>query len=129
MAQVEDVAYVCTTKRVDALRVIANDTQLAAFAGDLCHDHMLCEIGVLILVDENVAEKLPVVAQHIGIVAQQDVGIVEQVIEIHRTACDTAVTVGTVDSIHLRALGTVVGLNHVAADGIVFRRHKSVFRS
>lgn len=53
----QDVLNVGASKRVDALRVVANNTHLVVHTAQLLHHKMLREIGVLILVDKNILEK------------------------------------------------------------------------
>ncbi len=49
----------------------------------LPHNHVLGEIGVLILVDKNVCEIVAVVLQNVWVVAQQHIGEEQQVVEVH----------------------------------------------
>ena len=60
-------------------------------------DDVLRVVGILILVDQNISELLLIVLQHVGTVAQQDVGLQQQVVEIHRAVVLAALAVEVVD--------------------------------
>ena len=60
-------------------------------------DDVLRIVGILILVNQNISELLLIVLQHVGTVAQQDVGLQQQVIEIHRAVVLAALAVEVVD--------------------------------
>ena len=73
-------------------------------------DDVLGVVGVLVLVDQNVLEQLLIARQHVGAVAQQEVGLQQQVVEIHRAVLLGATAVGVVylaETGHLRL--TVLG--------------------
>ena len=53
-------------------------------AGEHEDDLVLRLVGVLVLVDEDVLEALPVVLEHVGVIAEQAHGVDEQVVEVHR---------------------------------------------
>ena len=88
---------------------------------------MLRHIGVLILIDQNIAEKLTVMPQHIGIIAQEHIRIVEQIVKVHRTRHYTAVTVCAIYDMKFRTLGPDVSLHHIPAESIILRRDKRIF--
>ena len=58
---------------------------------------MLGEVGVLILIYEDISEELLIVAADVGVVAQQYVHIVEDIVEVHGVGCPTAFAIGLVD--------------------------------
>ena len=60
-------------------------------------DDVLRIVGILILVDQNILELLLIAFQHVGTVAQQDVGLQQQVVEIHRAVVLAALAVDVVD--------------------------------
>ncbi len=74
--KIQYVADVGSAKRVYALGIIAHNTKTVVLFCELGHNDMLCEIGVLILVDKYVSEKILIMAQHIGIVSQKQIGVV-----------------------------------------------------
>ena len=52
--EVEDVAEVRAAERVDALRVVADDGEVAMRAAHAAEDARLQQVGVLVLVDQHV---------------------------------------------------------------------------
>ena len=74
----------------------------------LLDDEMLGTVGVLILIDQHIAEILLVEFKHIGMVAEEDVGIDQQVVEVHGSCLETAVPVVPVDNVKQWALGACV---------------------
>ena len=54
----QDVGDISTTKRVDALRVVAHNTQAVVLPRELHHYHVLGKVGVLILIDKDILEHL-----------------------------------------------------------------------
>ena len=76
----------------------------------LLDDEVLREVGVLILVHHDVLEALLVLQQHVGEVAQQDVHVEQQVVEVHRVAVVQALVIHLVDGAYGGSLGVDVGL-------------------
>ena len=74
---------------------------------------MLCEVGVLVLIDENIAEVLLIVMENVGVVAQQDVGVVEQIVEVHGSGGDAAVAVTAINYMDQRTAGAGIGLDDI----------------
>ena len=84
------------------------------------------EVGILVFVDKYITEKLLIVPTHIRVVAQQHIGIIQQVIEIHRACHKTAVAVDSVDFVCQRTPGTPVGFGNIFVGCIPFRAYKGV---
>ena len=84
--EVEDVAQVGAAPRVDALVVVADHGQVLALAGELPDPQVLGAVGVLVLVDVQVAPAILVVRQHAGRLLEQPHGLVQQVVEVERAA-------------------------------------------
>ena len=66
------------------------------------HYDILRHIGILILVNKHILELCLILLKHLGSIAQQDVCLEQQVVEIHRTI---ALTTLTVVGIYLAKLG------------------------
>ena len=81
---------------------------MPVLGSELFDDEMLGTVGVLILVDEHIAEILLVELKHIGMVAEEDVGLDQQVVEVHSSCLETAVPVVPVDNVQQWALGTCI---------------------
>ena len=79
----KDIANVGSTKRVDALRIIAHHTNSLARLGQLPHNTSLHIVGILELIDQNIAETLHILFAHLGMVVKKTIGIHQQVIKVH----------------------------------------------
>ena len=91
-----------------ALVVVADDGDLLVVGGQRQGDLVLGLVGVLVLVDQDVAEALLVVRQHLGVLAEQAHRVHQQVVEVHRAGLGQAGLVLGVD-LRLLALERVGG--------------------
>lgn len=96
LAEREDIFDLGAPERIDRLSVVADHAYFGVGFREAADDDVLGIVGVLILVHEDVAELLLVAGQHVGAVPQQDVGLQEQVVEIHRSVAAAALAVGVV---------------------------------
>ncbi len=83
-------------------------------------DDILGVVGILVLVDQNILELLLVTGQHVGAVAQQDVGLQQQVVEIHGAVALATLAIGVVDiaelgNLRLTIFGRVSCIGEVSA--------------
>ena len=85
---------------------------------ELQHNAVLCKVGVLILVHQKVAELCLIACQHIGMVAKQQEGIEQQVVEVHGIGLPATLPVTAVDIFDGRHTGTHIVLLHLVAVGI-----------
>ena len=83
LLEVKDVADVGPTPGVDRLVVVAHDHEVLALGGEQLADLVLGAVGVLVLVHRDVGKAVLVALEDVGVVAQQLVGVHEQVIEVH----------------------------------------------
>ena len=80
--EAEDVAHLGAAPGVDRLVVVADAADVAVRARQRPQPQVLGDVGVLVLVDQDVAE-LPLVAlEHVGLVQQQRQRVQEQVAEV-----------------------------------------------
>ena len=86
--------------------------------GQLQHDAMLGEVGVLILVHQNVAELLLIAGQDIGMVAEEQEGVEQQVVEVHGVRLPAPLPVAAVHLAQGGHVGGLVDLAGFAAGGI-----------
>ena len=84
LLKVQDIGDVGTTPAINGLVVVAHDHEVLVLGGQQVGDLVLDVVGVLILVDANVAEALLVLIEHLGAGAQQLERAHEQVIKVHR---------------------------------------------
>ena len=84
LGELEDVVVVGAPEPVDGLRVVADGRQVArAGASDRLHERGLDRVGVLHLVDEDVAEHPPLRGLLIGEFLDQPGPLAEQVVIVH----------------------------------------------
>lgn len=84
LRELEDVADVRAAPRIDALVIVADHAEVAAFADQHLDDRELRGVRVLILVDQQIAVTVLVVRQHIGKIAEQLVHQKQHIVEIER---------------------------------------------
>ena len=122
----EDVLDLGTAERVDRLCVVAHHADLGVELRQAADDDVLGVVGVLVLVHQDVFEQLLVARQHVRGVAQQDVGLQKQVVEVHRTVALAALAVDIVDIAELGDLRLPVfgGIDRVGEVGA--GRHQAV---
>ena len=82
--ELEDVADVGAAEAVDRLRVVADDHQVAVLAGEQLQPPVLGVVGVLVLVDEHVAEAGRVALADLGEQLEHVDRADQQVVEVHR---------------------------------------------
>ena len=123
----EDVFDLGPAERVDRLRVVAHDADFRMGLRQTADDDVLRIVGVLVLVHQNVFELLLVARQHVRTVAQQHVGLQQQVVEVHRPVVFAALAVDVVDvaelgNLHLPVLGRIGRIGQIGPGG-----HQTVF--
>ncbi len=99
--ELQDVAEVGPAEAVHRLVRVADDAHVVVFLADEQHDLVLRDVGVLVLVDENVFEAVLVRGEHTRMLAEQRDDVDEKIIEVHGTGTLQAVLVL---GIHLRVL-------------------------
>ena len=84
LGKLDDVGEVRAAERVDRLRVVAHDHQVAVDSRDLLDDLRLQPVRVLVLVDEHVAPELVLALADLGMLRQELVPEGEEIVEIHQ---------------------------------------------
>ena len=120
--EVEDVLDVGATEGVDALGVVTYHAEVFEQSGDTLHDEVLGVVGVLVLVDEDELEVVLVFVKHVGVVTEQDVGEIEDVVEVHGVGAVQAVIVELEQLSDERLVRLAVGFLDLGIVGIVFGR-------
>ena len=82
LLEVQDVVDISTTESVNALRVVAHHADIRLGCGEQREDAVLGLVGVLVLVDEDETEAFAVLAAHLFTVAQEEVGVEQDVVEV-----------------------------------------------
>ena len=117
----ENVSDVRASERVNGLVAITDDEDVAVFVGEFEHHVVLCGVGVLVFVDEDVLEALPVVVKNVGVVVEEFDCDGEEVVEVHGACCSEAsliFDVGFGDFSVIDVSGAVEGV--IGGDQVVF---------
>ena len=115
-----DVADRRAAEGIDRLVGIAHHAQLAlrlALARESRHQLVLCVVGVLVLVDHDVAEAAPVVLAHVRIVVQDRHDLTDQIVEVHRVRRPQAVLIRLVQRGDLGRVGVGIALRFLQRPG------------
>ena len=84
MLKVQDIAHIRAAPPVNRLIRVADHAQIFILGGKQIRQHVLRNVGVLILVNRNVAKPLLILIQHGGIFAEKFHGRKNQVVEVER---------------------------------------------
>ena len=123
LLKVQDIGDVGTTPAINGLVVVAHNHEVLVLGGQQVGDLVLDVVGVLVLVDANVAEALLVLVEHLGAGAQQLECAHEQVVEVHGVGGTQAALQLQVDLRSLFVIRAVGGFEHVLGpDHGVFSR-------
>ena len=79
----QHVADVGSTKGVDALIVVTHHAYVRVVAGEQLDNLLLGVVGVLVLIDEDITETFSVFLADVGVLREQQVGVEQQVVEVH----------------------------------------------
>ena len=82
LLEAQDVADLGAAPAVDRLVVVADDAEVAVGGGEQAQPEVLRDVGVLVLVDEDVAEPALVLRQHVGVALQDGEDVHQQVAEV-----------------------------------------------
>ena len=120
LLEVQDVLDVGASERIDALGIVAHDAYIFMHCAELLDDQVLGEVGVLVLVHEDVLEPVLVFVQEVGKVPKQHIHLVQQVVEVHGTGPETphlilGIDVGEHGTSRLLVLRTNLGMLRVRA--------------
>ena len=75
LLEAEDIVQVRPAEGVDTLGIIADDEDSTLVLHQLACDHVLGEVGILILVDEEVVDAILPELQHVGVLAEEDIDL------------------------------------------------------
>ena len=83
-------------------------------------DDILGVVSILILIHQDILKQLLILGQHIGAVAQQDVGLQQQIVEVHSAvglaaAAVLGVDVAKVWHLHMSILGSIDRVSNIGA--------------
>ena len=87
---------------------------------------MLGKVGVLVLIDEYVAEHLRIVAADLRMLLKQQVGVDEHIVKVHHAALPASLPIGFVEHPHGRLARDAVILGQTCVIHIFCRRNQAV---
>ena len=121
LLELEDVADFGAAPGVDALVLVADGAYVFLFAGEELHELVLGTVGVLVLVDEEVAvAALVAAADFLGDVEQAD-GFEEQVVEVE------SVVFAQLGAVGLKDVGDALGVGVFGAEVVLLGIDHVVF--
>ena len=103
LLEVQYVAQVRAAPAVDGLVVVAHHAQVVPVPGQQPHQHVLGRVGVLVFVHQYVAELVPVIVQHRGMLCQQHQRLDQQIVEVQRVVAPQRLLVEPVGLVQLAA--------------------------
>ncbi|MBA7572852.1 hypothetical protein ES708_14639 [subsurface metagenome] len=83
---------------VDALGIITNHTNIIMNFSKPVNDIVLNIISVLVFINKDITELIPVFFQYLWEVPEQNIGINQEIVKVHRTGFETS---GCIDSEYL----------------------------
>jgi len=125
LREVHDVAEVGAAKRVDRLRVVADRHHVAMGHREQPHEVSLNQVGVLVLVDQDVAVGVGEAAAHVGVLFEQLGEAIQQVVVVEQRAL---ALVGLVLLREFEQLGLMLGEMREIEIDLLFERAALVAR-
>ena len=104
LLEVKDIVYVGATKTIDALCIVANHTYTTMLLCQLQDYFLLRIVRILILVDQHIAESLCVLLAYILMLMKQQIGLHQQVVEIHSVCLSATFRIPIIYISHLWTL-------------------------
>jgi len=99
-AELQDVGDVGPPERVDRLVGVADHEDVLGGPAQQPDQAHLCQIRVLVLIDQDVLEALPVVLGHLVVSAEQFHAQHQQIVEVHGTGAPQPLLVLGIDASH-----------------------------
>ena len=105
LAEIQDVLDFRSPERIDGLRVVTDHTDVPVPLAEFLQNEVLGEVGVLVLVHENVVEPVCNGGQRVREILEQNVHVQENVIEIHHAGSLAFLRIFRVDIAYFRLFG------------------------
>ena len=121
--KIQNIADVGSPKGIDALGVVADYANILKAAGKCLDNEVLGVVGVLVLVDQQVAKPFLVFCQGLWKAGKKFVGLEQQVVKIHGARPKAALHVLAVDFAQLGHSGRGILLLEVGPCGISLGRN------
>ena len=126
LREAQNILNLRPTKTVDALRIIAHHTDVLMPSGQLPDDGMLGVVRILVLVYKQISKAVAVTLANVGMIAEQKIGVQQQVVKIHHVRLAAAVAVFLINLRHPGHIHRRIGPQTLSRTGIVFRAHQTV---
>ena len=110
----QDVANLCPAPAIDRLIIIANTTDILAFAflaalGQQAQPEILRDVGILILIDQDILEQMAIALQHFGVLGKDRQIVQQQIAKVTGIQGTKPLLILAID-FHRAAIGNVAGL-------------------
>ena len=113
LAEVEDVADIGAAEAIDRLVVVSDHRHIAMLRGEQVHQHVLRPVGVLVLVDKDMAKAVAPLGQRLGVCLVKLDELHDQVVEVEAAGQPQHLLIGLVDAaqdlVCVAAVGNVLG--------------------
>ena len=83
-AEVEDIFDLGTAERVDTLRIVTHHADTIVQLREATNYQILSIVCILILVHKDILEEVLVCRQHLWTISEQNIGLQQQIVKIHR---------------------------------------------
>ena len=108
LLEVEDVLYSCSAKSIDALGIVSHNRDVLVILCQRSENHILQEVSILILIDENKLEPCLYLGKSFRLVSQKAVGVQQDIIKVHYSLLLALFLIHLVDEMDVRAAGTLI---------------------
>ena len=125
LAEVQDIVDVGSAETVDALGIVADDTDTLALTCQLQDNLLLRVVRVLILIDQYEAELLDILPAHVLVLLEKHISLHQQVVEVHRVSLTATLGIAQVDILDGRTLRYRI-VSGPSRTGIVDRQYQVV---
>ena len=96
-SEIQDVFNAGASERVNALGIITHNTNIMVLQGQFIYNQVLRMVCVLVLIHQHVFKPFLVLGKHLGEIAEQDVGVQQQVVKIHGSRFFAAYAIGLIN--------------------------------
>ena len=101
LLEIQDIVDVGTTETIDTLCVVTNHAHLTRLLCQLKQNSLLCIVGILILIHQHILIALHIFLTNILVMLEQQVGLYQQIIKVHRISLATTLYVPIIYMCHL----------------------------
>ena len=125
--EIQYVLDIGPPETVDALGIVAYHADVLVSGGQFLYDEVLGIVGVLVLVHHDILESLLVFEQDFREIAEEHIGVEQQIVKVHDRSLFHPVAVLQEDTSGFRHPHPSVFFQECSVFGIVFGRNQAVF--